>query len=217
MTGASREIEFIILATTKVGDTSLVLHTLSQEYGRHSFIVTLRKSSGLYMPLNILTARITESSRTDLWKATDVKAAWPLSGIRSNIHKNTITLFLSEVLYRSLKDGANEENLYPWCRTMILTLDSLQSDFASFHLKFLLDYAAALGFRADIQNLSPFAGERREDLERLLTLDFGEFLLYPLDGRRRNEIAEILLEYLSYHLDSRLNIQSLKVLRELYS
>ncbi len=216
--GATSEIEFIVLSTTKVGDTSLVLHTLSQEYGRHSFIVKIRKSTSLFMPLNILTAQVTESSKTDLWKASDVKAVWPLSGIRSNIHKNTITLFLSEVLYRSLKEGSYEENLYQWCRSMILTLDGLQSDFASFHLKFLLDYAAALGFRADIQSLSPFAGERRDDLEQLLNVsDIGSFLIYPLDGKRRNEIAEILLEYLSYHLDSHLNIQSLKVLRELYS
>ncbi len=209
--------EFILLSTTKVGENSLVLHTLSREYGRHSFIVKVGKNTGAYLPLNILSAEITESTRTDLWKASGVTIEYPLSELRGNIHKNTITLFLSEVLYRSLRDGCNEEELYPWCRKMILTLNSLKSDYASFHLRFLLEYAAILGFRADSRGIAPFAGDRLEDLENLLPLDFGEFLLYPLDGVRRNEIAGILLEYLAYHLDCRLDIQSLRVLRELYA
>lgn len=209
--------EFILLSTTKVGDNSLVLHTLSKEYGRHSLIVRIGKNTGAYLPLNILSAEVKESARTDLWKATNVGIEYPLSDTRGNIHKNTITLFLSEVLYRSLRDGCNEEELYPWCKKMILTLNSLKSDYASFHLRFLLEYAAILGFRADLHRIEPFAGERLEDLENLLTLDFSEFLLYPLDGARRNEIAGILLEYLAYHLDCRLDIQSLRVLRELYA
>lgn len=209
--------EFILLSTTKVGDNSLVLHTLSKEYGRHSLIVRIGKNTGAYLPLNILSAEVKESVRTDLWKATNVGIEYPLSDTRGNIHKNTITLFLSEVLYRSLRDGCNEEELYPWCKKMILTLNSLKSDYASFHLRFLLEYAAILGFRADLHRIEPFAGERLEDLENLLTLDFSEFLLYPLDGARRSEIAGILLEYLAYHLDCHLDIQSLRVLRELYA
>ncbi len=217
MTGKTTEVEFILLSTTKVGENSLVLHSLSKQYGRHSFIVRLQKSTSMYLPLSILSAQITESTKTELWRASNVMAEYPLSSTRANIHKNTTTLFLSEVLYRSLRDGANEEGLYEWCRKMILTLDSLQSDYASFHLKFLLEYAAILGFKIDIEGLAPFADEYLEDLNRLLNMDFGEFLLYPLDGKKRNDIARIILEYLSYHLDSRLDIQSLRVLRELYA
>ena len=46
---------------------------------------------------------------------------------------------------------------------------------------------------------------------------FAESMLIPLSGETRNEIAEDILRYLEFHLDSALNINSLKVLRELYA
>ena len=45
---------------------------------------------------------------------------------------------------------------------------------------------------------------------------FEESLLVPLTGQSRSEIADSLLQYLSAHLETRLNIRSLGVLSELY-
>ncbi|MBR4822846.1 MAG: recombination protein O N-terminal domain-containing protein, partial [Bacteroidales bacterium] len=36
-------MELVVLNSTKLGDSSLVLHCLSREYGRRSFIVAVRK------------------------------------------------------------------------------------------------------------------------------------------------------------------------------
>jgi len=215
----TQALEFIILSTTKVGDKSLVLHTLSAEYGRRSFIVSVGKSSSmaLYLPLNILSGEIHENTKSDLWRVSSLRAEFALAGIRGNIHKNTMTMFMSEVLYRTLRDGANEEGLYDWCKRSILTLDALEADFANFHLRFLLELSGALGFSPRTEDLMPFAGDCYEDIRKLLTLSFSESLLLPLSGARRNEIAEILLEYLGYHIESHLNIRSLGVLRELYA
>ena len=58
-------------------------------------------------------------------------------GIRENLFKNSMTMFMAEVLYRAIKDGANEEGLYEWCEKNILLLDSIQSDFSNFHIHFL--------------------------------------------------------------------------------
>lgn len=214
---ASQDIEFIVIATTKVGENSLVLHTLSEDYGRRSFIVRVGKSNSLYLPLNIIEAHVQENPKSDLWRLTSAKAMHPLFRMRSNVAKNAIALFISEVLYRAIRSDSNEAGLYRWCRNSILTLDSLESDYASFHLHFLLDLCAVLGFRPDISDLAPFAGEYFETLSRLLPLDYGEFLLYPLNGKVRSDIASILLNYLSYHLDCRLNIRSLEVLKELFA
>ena len=210
--------ELIILACTKVGEKNLVLHTLSPVWGRRSFICTVSRSSGmsLFLPLNILNAEIVENPKSDLWRLHAITAAHPLSGIRNNLYKNTMTLFLSEVLYRTIKDGANEEGLYEWCRKSILTLDSLESDFSNFHLRFLLEFAGALGFDPSGEDLAPFAGEHYRTMQELTGLSFAQCMLLPLCGESRNEIAEILLKYLSYHTESAINAKSLPVLRELY-
>lgn len=210
--------ELIILACTKIGEKSLVLHTLSPVWGRRSFICTVSRSSGmsLFLPLNILNAEIVENPKSDLWRLHAISAAYPLSGIRNNIHKNTMTLFLSEVLYRTIKDGANEDGLFDWCKKSILTLDSLESDYANFHIRFLLELAGALGFDPSGEDLAPFAGEHYKTMLDLTRLSFAESMLLPLSGESRNEIAEIMLRYLSYHTESAINAKSLPVLRELY-
>ncbi|MBP5572394.1 MAG: DNA repair protein RecO C-terminal domain-containing protein [Bacteroidales bacterium] len=212
-------IEFIILGTTKVGEKSLVLHTLSSEYGRRSFIVSVSKSSSmaLYLPLNILSGEVSDNHLSDLWRVSGLRAEYPLNGIRSSVLKNSVCLFMSEVLYRVLRDGEYSEELYAWARRSILTLDQLGADYANFHLIFLIELSSVLGFSPRTEDLMPFAGERLEDISSLLTLPYEQALLLPLSGARRSEIAEILLEYLSFHLDSRLNIRSLPVLRELFA
>ena len=208
----------IILATTKIGEKSLVLHCLSSEWGRRSFITSVSKGStmALYLPLNILDAEVIENPKSDLWRIRNISSARPLNGIRSNLNKNTMTLFMSEVLYRSIKDGANEEGLFDWCLKSIMTLDALESDFSNFHLRWLLELAGAMGFSPSAEDIAPFAGNHMGEISSLVSLGFSECLMMPLSGAGRNEIAEILLEYLGWHTESRIEVRSLKVLRELY-
>ena len=208
----------IILNTTKVGEKSLVLHALSPDWGRRSFITTVPRGGGmaLFQPLSILDAEITENPRSDLWRAHAFSARQPLTGLRTSASKNAISLFISELLYRTIRDGAREEGLFEWCERSILTLDALQGDFANYHLRFLLEFAAALGFSPSLEDLMPFAGPHLRELRELVQSDFGACMLVPLSGRSRSEIAEILLRYLGYHTETRIELRSLRVLQELF-
>ncbi len=210
--------ELIILNHTKFGENSIVLHTLSSEYGRRGFLVKVspRTAMALFLPLNILEAEVTENPKSSLWFARNFLSVNPLNGIRSNIHKNTMTLFMSEVLYRVVKDQTNEDGLADWLKGQILTLDALQSDFANFHLLFLLNLCAALGFDPDLAGLAPFADKKLIHIEALLKTPFAEALLLPLSGADRNAIAESILKYIEYHTESAVNVRSLAVLREIY-
>ena len=223
--------ELIILNHTKFGENSIVLHTLSSEYGRRGFLVKVspKTAMALFLPLNILQAEVTENPKANLWYARNFMSITPLNGIRGNIHKNTMTLFMSEVLYRVVKDQTNEDGLADWLKGQIMTLDALQADFANFHLLFLLNLCAALGFDPDAAGLAPFvtschpercegssSGQNLRSLEALLSLPFTEALLLPLTGADRNAIAESILKYIEYHTESAVNVRSLAVLREIY-
>ena len=212
-------IELIVLNHTKFGENSIVLHTLSREYGRRSFLVRVGKKTGmaLFLPLNILEATVVENPKSTLWTAHGLSSRNPLLGVRSNLHKNTMTLFLSEVLWRVVKEGAAEEGLYDWCLRSILTLDALRSDFSNFHVRFLLELAVALGFQPSQDDLLPFVREHTAVAMRLLQAELGEALLVPLRGQERNTLCEEILRYLEYHTESAINVRSLAVLRELYA
>ncbi|MBQ2919233.1 MAG: recombination protein O N-terminal domain-containing protein, partial [Bacteroidales bacterium] len=54
-----KDTELIVLHTTKFGENSLVVHTLSREYGRRSFLVKgagKKSMMSLFLPLNMLEA-----------------------------------------------------------------------------------------------------------------------------------------------------------------
>ena len=210
--------ELIVLGTTKLGEKSLVVHCLTPSLGRRSFLTAVPRGGGmaLFLPLNILDGEVSENPKSDLWRVRQLSAVHPLNDIRSSVSKNSITLFMAEVLYRTVRDGVQEDGLFEWCRRSVLTLDALRSDFSNYHLRFLLEFAVALGFSPSPADLAPFAGEHLAEIRALLESDFSRAMLLPLNGKSRSEIAESLLRYIGYHSDCSLNVRSLAVLRELY-
>ena len=209
----------IILHYTKIKDSAIVIHTLSRRWGRRSFLVHLGKgqSLALFQTLSIVQADITENPRSELWKAGKFVAEHPLIGLRQDFHKNAIAMFMGEVLYRTITDGACEDGLFDWCRKSILTLDAMDCDFANFHLRWLLEFCTALGFAPSREDLAPFAGEYFSAISILLSSSFGEAMLLPLNGKERNGICDMLIRYVSHHTEMSLDIRSLRVLRELFS
>lgn len=211
--------ELIVLHTTKFGENSLVVHTLSREYGRRSFLVKgagKKSMMSLFLPLNMLEADVIETNKSTLFTARNLISRHPLLGIRSNMFKNSMTMFMSEVLYRVVKDGASEQGLFEWCEKNILMLDAIQTDFSNFHIRFLLELAVALGFSPEVQDLMPFVGNHYPIVEKFMSIPFAESMLIPLNGPVRNEIAEEILRYIEFHTESAVNVNSLKVLRELF-
>ena len=211
-------VELIILGYTRFGENRLVLHTLSREYGRRAFLTRVGKgtSMALFLPLNIVEATITENPKSQLWNASGFIARFPLFGIRDSLYKNTITLFMSEVLLRTVREGVQEDGLYDWCFRSILTLDALTGSTANFPLLFLLELCEALGFKASPEDVMPFTGEHLSGMQRLLDIPFAEAMLLPYTGAERNALSDILLRYLEFHTESSINVRSLKVLRELF-
>lgn len=210
--------ELIVLNFTKFQENSIILHTLSRDYGRRSFFVRIGKQTNMamFLPLNIIEADILPNPRTELWKAMNFSARYPLIGIRNNLYKNSMTMFMSEVLFKVLRDGAMEDGLYSWCIRQILLLDALDSDFSNFHIRFLLELAVNLGFSPTWEDIKPFAGDEAEEIKAFMTSPFEESMLIKIKGETRNKLCEHILSYLEFHTESSINIKSLAVLRELF-
>lgn len=211
-------IELIVLSVTKVREQSLVVQTLSREWGRRGFLVrNARKSqASLLQPLSILEAEIADTPKSELKTLRSPGIRHNLTGIRGNLYKNSMTLFLAEVLLRTIQEGAAEDGLFDWCVGSILTLDALESDFANFPLRFLVEFAGALGFRPTLDDIRPFSLEKTAFLEPFLREDFGTSMLAPLNGALRSDLCEALLRYLEFHTEQPIRVRSLAVLRELY-
>lgn len=206
----------IVLNSTKVGEKNLVIHALSRELGRRSFIVGAggRLGGAMWQPLSILDCEAVENPKSDLWRLRGVSAVYPLAGLRSDVGRSAVCMFMAEVLYRAVREGAEPE-LYDWCEKSILSLDALGRTYANYHLRWLLELCSVMGFTPALEDLAPFSGEQLQNIQSLMgPLD--QALALPLSGSGRSEIAEALLQYLSAHLEYQLNIRSLAVLGELF-
>lgn len=210
--------ELLVLGFTKVGDNALVVQTLSRDWGRRGFLVRSARKTGttLFLPLNIIEAEIVENPRSELWTLKDIGLKEGLQGCRGDLKKNTMTLFLSEVLLRTVREGAVEDGLYEWCVGSVLTLNALEESCANFPVRFLLELAGALGFRPSFDDIAPFAEEHLGPMKSLLDAPFAQAMLLPMNGATRNKLCEDLLRYLSYHTDVNIQVKSLAVLRDLY-
>ena len=170
----------------------------------------------LFQPLSVLDAEVVENPKSDLWRIRSPKSRYPLLSIRTDMRKTAMVMFMSELLYRTIKDGDSEPGLFDWCAKSILALESMEDNFSNFHLRFVLELAMQMGFEAGMDNLEPFAGDCYPKLKALVQSNFCESMMLPLNGKDRTAIAGVLVKYLGYHMETDINIRSLKILSELF-
>jgi len=208
----------IVLHYTRCSDNAVMLHALSRTFGRKSFLVrSAAKYINFFQPLNILECDLSTSPKSSILSANAFREAVPLNGLRLSLGKNAISMFLAEVLYRTLQEDADDLSLFEWCHNQICLLDAMEEDFANFHLRFLLDYCAALGFAPAKENLLPFTEDLTPAASAILEGSPPGAMLLPMTGKERTQICERLLHYLSFHLEKAVNVRSLEVLSELFA
>lgn len=208
--------ELIVLYATKTGEKSLVVHCLSSLWGRRSFICSVGKTFSLanFQALSLLEATVSTNPHSNLWRLKEVKAISPLNSLRTNAIKSSIALFISEVLYRCIREDSSD--IFQWCKKCVLTLEGLEDDYSNFHLRFLLELVSVMGFSPNSISLAPFAENNLQEINKLLNSDLATCLTLPLSGKKRSEIADSLLRYLSFHIESTITIRSLEVLKTLF-
>jgi DNA repair protein RecO (recombination protein O) len=213
----------ILLHTTKYGDSSIILHGFTREQGRKSFIIRGvgkkkgSSSTALLHPLSILETELRPGADYSIAQLKDYSAKYPLHSLRSNVIKNTIAIYMSELLYRTLRDSEGDPALYDFIEKAILTLNSLEGSTPNFHIWFTIKYISMLGFMPDSSSLFAFdifTPQERELLTRFLTSGIEELLLLPLKRETRNEFIGTLVKFLEQSLGQRIEIKSLNVLHQ---
>ena len=237
---AERESRIIVLHLTKYGDRSQVVQALDAERGRTGFFLRGtgkgRGPQGQYHPLSILDISAA-SGFGSLEYIREAESPYSLTNLRTDPYKSAIALFISELLYRCLLDGAMDPQMFAFLEQQILSLEGASGSIANFHLCFLVDFCRELGFQPK-DNYAPesplfvpysaeftgidtlaetFGPEESLLLHSLLSLERGEAMQLKMSRQLRGAFAQKMVEYLSYHLSQNLNIRSLKVLHGLFS
>ncbi len=147
-----REYQGILLHHFRYAENSLVLKVYTPEAGLQSFFVRRpgqkSKNSGLFQPLSLLEIVAWKEEKNDLAQVRELRPAYVYRQVGLDHFRNTVILFLGEVLYKSLREPLPYPALYAYLHDWLLTFD--QGDFdPDAHLVCMAHLASLLGFLPD--------------------------------------------------------------------
>lgn len=145
----------IVLRSVKYGDTSVIVSIFTELFGMQSYIVNGVRSArpkaargNLLQPGNILELVVYHHDNRNLQRMSEFKLGYVSTALQFNIVKNTVALYIIELLQKCLKQPEQHLELYYFTEHMLQLLDQAPIPVAAnLPLFFTLRLADHLGFR----------------------------------------------------------------------
>ncbi len=234
----------IILNQIKYTDSGIIARLYTRKFGRQSFLIRGMRSrkSGkhniLFQPMYILDLEISYKESREMNVLKEFSVSYSPYDIYSDIRKSSVAIFLGEVLTSVLREESSHEELFDYIEKSIIYFDRCREGYANFHIAFLAGLSSFLGFEP---------GTREDENDSFFDMSNGIFVPVPpvhgnyanpdvsgilaqvflasydnignitLKGAMRNEVLDTLLRYYSLHLSGLKKINSLEVLKEVFS
>lgn len=235
----------IVLHTFKIKENQLIAVVFTKQWGRVSYITTIpktHKAGGkhlLLQPLAEVEVEADMKPKTSLFRVKAVQPLQPFHSIPYHPVKSVIALFLQEFLYRAVREeGQPNESLYAYLSTSMRWLDMAESDYANFHLVFLMRVSRFLGLQPNVENyrqgyyfdmlnasfvsLKPLnhtyfvVPEECRHLVNLMRLNFTNMHLFRMNRSERNRLLSLINDYYRLHLPDFPELNSLSILKEVF-
>lgn len=232
----------IVLKSINYNDKSVIVTIYTKDLGRSSFIIygtsgkrgNAKRSA--MMPLSILEIEASKHPGKDLQTIKEIRVCYPFSGISISPVKNAIALFISELLYKCIRQTEYDSQLYEFLENAVKLLDHIEDGIANFHLVFLIKLSRYLGFELNSENhelpvfdllngcftgsypshphyLNP---ELSTVLAQVISCGFSDLHHIHLSRQKRNELLTAILEYYKLHMNDFHGLKSTEILQELF-
>jgi DNA repair protein RecO (recombination protein O) len=238
-----RKTSGIVLHTTRYGESSLVVHCYTEQYGRQTYLVKgVRKSrknnrSNLFQPLFILDFEVYHKGFSEMKLVKEVNRTIPLNSIPFDITKSTQAIFIAEVLYRTVREEEANPMLAHFLVNSIQYLDAMGDPLPDFHIIFLFHLSRHLGFfpKNNISEVDCFfdmtSGQFRSQItnpetqldqsnsllwSKYLGSDFQSVRELGFNSMQRKTVLDQLVSYYRNHVDGMGEIRSLEVLHAFF-
>jgi len=182
----------IVLSLQPHSDKAHVLHAYTRTGGRVNYMVYglgRKNAIGMYQPLSVIQITADDHSlRT-------AQLIFVPQTTTTDPYKRTVALFLSEVLYHVLRHPMVDEPMFDFITQAVRALDETAEP-QNFHLQFLVDFAAKLGFAIPLNTNPPTPN--------------------PLTRAERQQALRALCAYFEEHVETWQPPRSLDVLMEVF-
>lgn len=142
----------IVLKVTDYAENSVVAQLFTEELGLQSYLVNGAKKPkakihvNMLQPLHLLDMVVYHKNNGSLQRIKEAQQTPVLQQIPLDIFKNSMTMFLNEVLYKVLKHQQPDPQLFHFVQQSILWLDQTSSPITNFHLCFLMKLSKFIGY-----------------------------------------------------------------------
>ncbi|HUQ96699.1 MAG TPA: DNA repair protein RecO, partial [Chitinophagaceae bacterium] len=146
----------LVLRSVKYGETSLIVTIFTELFGLQSYIVNgvrtaSKQSTGKashFQPSALLDMVVYHNQFTNLQRIKEFKWAHLYQHVLSDVRKNSVALFMVELLTKCLKEPEANAELFYFVEDAFLHLDEASDKItANFPLFFALHLAVFFGFR----------------------------------------------------------------------
>lgn len=209
----------IVFKYFKYRDSSIIVKIFTEEFGLQTYIVNGVRSSkakgkiAFYQPLTLLELVAYKKPNADINRISEIRCSHPLKSIPFEIIKSSIGVFLSEVLYKVIKEDESVTALFDFVYHSIEVLDSLDSNYQNFHLQFLIKLSHHLGFGISGAEQFPHLMDDQvvSDVNKLISATYTDHI--KISGANRRVILDDILSFYKSQVDSLHEIKSVGVLK----
>ena len=231
----------IVLSSLKYSDSSLIVKCFTEEDGLKSYLLRgiLKSKKGklkaaYFQPLTLLKIEANHNLKGNLNSIKEARVSYPYKSIYKDFSKQSVVIFLSEILANSIQEEEKNSDLFNYIETAFMWLD-VHDKIANFHLLFLLNLTRFLGFYPDTTNANNTGfnllegnftnaitdknvihGNNIYQFKKLLGIHFDTIENVSFNKEERQVVLQIIIQYFKLHLGSFRNPKSLQVLETVF-
>lgn len=142
----------IVLQHHKYSDTSLIARVYTEQHGLQSFLIKgafgrhSKLRPAFFQPLTFIDFVADIKGKRDLHYMSEISIETVFYSIPFDMQKNSIILFISELLTKTIVEQETNSALFDFLHRSIQWLDLCQHSFTNFHLYFCFELSRYLGF-----------------------------------------------------------------------
>lgn len=146
------ETRGVVLKAINHGESSVICQVFTEKFGLQSYIFhgAKRKKAKIHynilQPLHLLDLVVYYKSTGGIQRVSQARQLPLFSSIPYDVAKSAMALYLTEVLFKSLKQQEADPVLFEYIFSSVCWLDSTAHAPPNFHLFFLLKLTRFLGF-----------------------------------------------------------------------
>jgi DNA repair protein RecO (recombination protein O) len=237
----------IVLRSIKYGETSVIVTIFTELFGIQTYMVngvrSTKKSAAkanLFQPAAILDLVVYHNEQRSMQRIKEFQWDVLFREVLSDVIKNSIALYIVELLQKCLKQPEENSTLFYFCEDILLQLDRSEPGVtANFALYFSLQLTEFLGFKmnddytetqtyldleegcfveAEPHHPHFISGENAQWTSQLLkVMQPGELATFHLHHSTRRKLLMHYQDYYALHITDFGSMKSLQVLQEVLS